>query len=77
MSPFGYRINDYKIVWGDLGIPFLALVIFRSSHPGVFLGKDVLKICSNFTGEHPCQSAIWISCFAALLKSHFGMGVHV
>ena len=24
------------------------------------LGKAVLKICSKFTGEHPCQSAISI-----------------
>ena len=24
----------------------------RSSHPQVFLGKSVLKICSKFTGEH-------------------------
>ena len=22
--------------------------------PEVFLGKGVLKICSKFTGEHPC-----------------------
>ena len=35
--------------------------IFRSSHPEVFLGKDVLKICSKFTGEHPCRSAISIT----------------
>ena len=33
--------------------------IFRSSHPEVFLGKGVLKICSKFTGEHPCCS--WCS----------------
>ena len=26
----------------------------------MFLGKAVLKICSKFTGEHPCQSAISI-----------------
>ena len=32
--------------------------IFRSSHPEVFLGKVVLKICNEFTGEHTCQSAI-------------------
>ena len=32
----------------------------RSSHPEVFLGKSVLKICSKFTGEHPCRSAISI-----------------
>ena len=31
--------------------------IVRSSHPKVFLGKGVLKICSKFTGEHPSQSA--------------------
>ena len=28
------------------------LKTFRSSRPGVFLGKGVLKICSKFTGEH-------------------------
>ena len=32
----------------------------RSSPPEVFLGKDVLKICSKFTGEHPCRSVISI-----------------
>ena len=26
--------------------------IYRSSRPEVFLGKDVLKICSKFTEEH-------------------------
>ena len=26
----------------------------RNSHSEVFLGKCVLKICSKFTGEHPC-----------------------
>ena len=43
---------------------------FRSSQPEVFLGKVVQKICSKFTGEHPCRS-----CFATLLKLHFSMGV--
>ena len=32
----------------------------RSSHPEVFLGKGVLKVCSKFTGEHPCRSVISI-----------------
>ena len=32
----------------------------RSSRPEVFLGKGVLKICSKFTGEHPCRSLISI-----------------
>ena len=39
------------------------LQTFRSSRPEVFLGKGVLKICSRFTGEHPCRSAIFQSNF--------------
>ena len=31
--------------------------------PGLFLEKDVLKICSKFTGGHPCQSAVSINLF--------------
>ena len=30
----------------------------RSSPSELFTGKGVLKICSKYTGEHPCQSAI-------------------
>ena len=33
---------------------------FRSSPPVMFLGKHVLKICSKFTGEHPCLCEISI-----------------
>ena len=36
-------------------------------HPEVFLGKRVLKICSKFTGEHPCWSAISIKLLYNLL----------
>ena len=32
----------------------------RSSRPEVFLWKDVLIICSKFTGEYSCRSAISI-----------------
>ena len=32
----------------------------RGSRPEVFLRKGVLKICTNFTGEHPCRSVISI-----------------
>ena len=35
---------------------------YRSSRLEGFLGKGVLKICSKFTGEHQCQSAIWHGC---------------
>ena len=34
--------------------------IYRSSRTGVFLGTGVLVICSKFTGEHPCRSAVSI-----------------
>ena len=30
----------------------------RSSPLEVFVGKDVLKICNKFTGEHLCRSLI-------------------
>ena len=38
----------------------LIIMRYRSSHPEVFLGKCVLKICNRFTGEHPCRSTISI-----------------
>ena len=47
----------------------------RSSHPEVFLRQAVLKICSNFSGEYPCRTAISIKLHAVLLKPHFGMSV--
>ena len=33
---------------------------FRSIPPEVFLVKCVLKICSKFTGDHPCRCVISI-----------------
>ena len=38
----------------------LYIINFRSSHQEVFLEKGVLKVCSKFTGEHTCRSAISI-----------------
>ena len=37
---------------------FSACMHFKSTRQKVFLWKGVLKICSKFTGEHPCRSAI-------------------
>ena len=37
-----------------------------SSQPEVFLGEVALKICSKFTGEHPCRSEISIKLFCKL-----------
>ena len=49
-----------------LGNVTIRIEINRSSHQKVFLGKGVLKICSKFTAEHPCQSVISIK-----LQSNF------
>ena len=54
----------------------------RNSHPEVFLRKGVLKICSEFTGKHPCRSVIsikllsaWVfsSTFAAYFQNTFSL----
>ena len=47
--------------WHLLDIRDYNLLIYwwcniRNSRPEVFLGQGVLKICSKFTGEHPCRS---------------------
>ena len=42
--------------------------VFRSSPPEVFLGKDVLKICSKFPGEHPCRSVISIKLLCKFIE---------
>ena len=49
-----------------IGIFTLLPVKDRRSRPEVFLEKGVLKICSKFTGEHLCRSAISIN-----LQSNF------
>ena len=40
----------------------------RSSRPELFLGKHFLKICSKFTGEHLCRSAISIKLLCNFLQ---------
>ena len=66
----------FNIVKENFSAPFLVQFAIhpkiRSSLPKVSLGKGVLKICSQFTGEHSCRSVISI---ATLLKSHFNMSV--
>ena len=43
-------------------------VTIRSSRLDVSLGKGILKICSKFTGEHPCRSAILIKLQSNFIK---------
>ena len=44
------------------------LCTYRSSHPDVFLGECVLKICSKFTREHPCRSVISIKSHSSFFE---------
>ena len=39
-----------------------------SSQPEVFLGEVTLKICSKFTGEHPCRSEISTKLFCNFIE---------
>ena len=48
------KISHVCIEW------VFTLKFSRSSHPEVFLGKIILKMCTKFTGEHPCRSVISI-----------------
>ena len=54
-------------------------VTCRSSRPEVFLEKGVLKICSKFSGERPCQGTISIklqSNFIEIVLQHGCSPVH-
>ena len=47
--------SSNRIIYdNDIGV-FIQL--YRKQPTGVFLGKNVLKICNKFTGEHSCQIA--------------------
>ena len=46
----------------------------RSSPPEVFLGKGILKICSKFTTEHPCRSAILTKLESIFIEIAQGQG---
>ena len=66
-------LTKHKICfWNALHIRPIrpCLLIYRSRHTEVFLGKGVLKKCSKFTGEHPCQSLISIKLLKQLYWNH-------
>ena len=49
-------------------------ICYRSSRPEVFLVKGVLKMCSKFTGEHPCGSVISIKLQSNFIEITFQLG---
>ena len=58
------NLNDsfqqtHDLNWAEI-IPGPLRRYIRSIPPELLLGKDVLKICSKFSGEHPWQSVISI-----------------
>ena len=70
LSKTGFIYILSSLVHDEALVLFLLLckIIFRSSQPEVFLGKGVLKICSKFTGEHPCRSAISIKLLSNFIE---------
>ena len=57
----------YLFAWSSIH----SIVIFRSSHPEMFLGK-----CVQFTGEHTCRSVISIKFLCKFIEiTHGHMGV--
>ena len=54
------RLRQVKSLW--------LAVVFRRSPPDVFLGKDVLKICTKFTRRHPCWGAISVKLLSKLIE---------
>ena len=81
---FSFSVFRKKYEWSKQ-TQYVDLLKFRSNRnsrlnpfylipvPIVFLGKGALKICSKFTVEHPCQSAVSVctSKFAAYFQSGF------
>ena len=47
----------------------LGFANIRSSHPEVLFAKVILKICSKFTGEHPCRSVISIKLLCDFIEN--------
>ena len=52
----------------SISVPLYEVLIHRSTHWEVFLRKGVLKICSKFTGENPCRSAISIKLLCNIIE---------
>ena len=59
-SPYETHQNFYEPRFIVYFLVKRASRTFRSNPPQAFLEKDVLKICSKFTGERSCQSVISI-----------------
>ena len=61
------KINA-RVLWCRVKHYSISGQYFRSSRPEMFLKKGVLKICSKFTGEHPCRGAISAKLFCNFIE---------
>ena len=69
-SEYASKCNRWILIYySAVSLPVFESDISRNSHPEVFLEKGVLKICSKFTGEHPCQSVISIKLLCRINES--------
>ena len=50
------------------------IYLVKSSPAEVFVRKGPLKICSTFTGEHPCRSVISLQLFCSFIGITFRHG---
>ena len=69
--PGGPELSFTLIIFVDLkGMIVGGSIIIKwwSSHPEMFLGKGVLKICRKFTRERPCRSMISIKLQSNFMK---------
>ena len=55
-------------------IKYFILSRIRSSHPEGFIRTGVVKICSKYTGEHPCQMVISIELQSNFIEMTFRHG---
>ena len=53
-----FYLSVFQFMFTNWFYQKILIMIYRKSHPEVFLGKGFLKIYSKFTGEHPCRNAI-------------------
>ena len=66
------KVNEFESLYVVICSSYIYLIIdkkiFRSSRPGVFCKKGVLRNFANFTGKHLCESLFLIKLEAGGLQ---------
>ena len=73
------RANNSEILWIQHAkfsghCFYMNISIYRNSHPEVVLRRGVLKICTKFTGEHPCRSVTSLKLQSSFIEIAFWHG---